>query len=294
MKNFLRVILTLIILTLGIFIGINYNEYRGLIESNNLVINTLNNNTIIEKEEHNSYSNNENNVSNIENDFIITFKEEENVAKTPKGYIAITNKRNVPAIESKNNPESAKKIENELLKISDTMWTNVNENADEYALDMDEYLESNSEIGVSYIISTGWKNDKIITFNIETIGSMGGVTWDGYEGYNFDINTGDRLTLKSIVSDYSQFTTFLAGKMEKSIKEQGLLDDVKEYISMEEGTTIEDKLIEYEDSGNWYFEDDKLVIAMPKYSIGYGAMGTIITNIKIEDINKYLKDNYKF
>ena len=30
MKNFLRVIFTLIILTLGIFIGINYNEYKEL------------------------------------------------------------------------------------------------------------------------------------------------------------------------------------------------------------------------------------------------------------------------
>ena len=290
MKNFLRFIFIIIILAVGIYIGINYNEHRRTIENNNLV----NNNNVIEKEENRSYSNNENTVSNNENDFIITFKEEENVVKTPKGFIAITNKRNVPKIENKNNPEAAKKIENELLKISDAMWNSVNKNADEYALGMDEYLDSNSEIGVSYIISTGNQNDKIITFNIETSGSMGGVSWDNYEGYNFDIDTGDRLTLKSISNDYSKFTKFITGEMEKSIKEQGILDDVKEYISMEEGATLENKLIEYENSGNWYFEDDRLVIAMPKYSIGYGAMGTIITNIKIEDINKYLKDNYKF
>ncbi len=289
MKNFLRFIFVIIILAVGIYIGINYNEHRRAIENNNL----LNNNNVIEKEENRSYSNNENTVSNTENDFIITFKEEENVVKTPKGFIAITNKRNVPKIENKNNPEAAKKIENELLKISDAMWNSVNKNADEYALGMDEYLDSNSEIGVSYIISTGNQNDKIITFNIETSGSMGGVSWDNYEGYNFDIDTGDRLTLKSISNDYSKFTKFITGEMEKSIKEQGILDDVKEYISMEEGATLENKLIEYEKSGNWYFEDDKLVIAMPKYSIGYGAMGTIITNIKIEDINEHLKDKYK-
>ena len=289
MKNFLRFIFVIIILAVGIYIGINYNEHRRTIENNNL----LNNNNVIEKEENRSYSNNENTVSNTENDFIITFKEEENVVKTPKGFIAITNKRNVPKIENKNNPEAAKKIENELLKISDAMWNSVNKNADEYALGMDEYLDSNSEIGVSYIISTGNQNDKIITFNIETSGSMGGVSWDNYEGYNFDIDTGDRLTLKSISNDYSKFTKFITGEMEKSIKEQGILDDVKEYISMEEGATLENKLIEYEKSGNWYFEDDKLVIAMPKYSIGYGAMGTIITNIKIEDINEHLKDKYK-
>lgn len=289
MKNFLRFIFVIIILAVGIYIGINYNEHRRTIKNNNL----LNNNNVIEKEENRSYSNNENTVSNTENDFIITFKEEENVVKTPKGFIAITNKRNVPKIENKNNPEAAKKIENELLKISDAMWNSVNKNADEYALGMDEYLDSNSEIGVSYIISTGNQNDKIITFNIETSGSMGGVSWDNYEGYNFDIDTGDRLTLKSISNDYSKFTKFITGEMEKSIKEQGILDDVKEYISMEEGATLENKLIEYEKSGNWYFEDDKLVIAMPKYSIGYGAMGTIITNIKIEDINEHLKDKYK-
>ena len=293
MKNFLRFIFVIIILAVGIYIGINYNEYRMESKEKISAANTTNDNIAIEVEKNNS--NNTNNTDiNSKNDFIITYEDEINIAKTPKGFIAITNKRNVPAIESKNNPESAKKIENELLKISDTMWTNVNENADEYALDMDEYLESNSEIGVSYIISTGWKNDKIITFNIETGGSMGGVSWDNYEGYNFDIDTGDRLTLKSISNDYSKFTKFITGEMEKSIKEQGILDDVKEYISMEEGATLENKLIEYENSGNWYFEDDRLVIAMPKYSIGYGAMGTIITNIKIEDINKYLKDNYKF
>lgn len=289
MKNFLRFIFIIIILAVGIYIGINYNEHRRTIENNNLV----NNNNVIEKEENRSYSNNENTVSNTENDFIITFKEEENVVKTPKGFIAITNKRNVPKIENKNNPEAAKKIENELLKISDAMWNSVNKNADEYALDMDEYVDSDSELGVSYIISVGKQNDKIITFNIETIGSMGGVPWDNYEGYNFDIDTGDRLTLKSISNDYSKFTKFITGEMEKSIKEQGILEDVKEYILMEDGATLENKLIEYEKSGNWYFEDDKLVIAMPKYSIGYGAMGTIITNIKIEDINEHLKDKYK-
>ena len=63
---------------------------------------------------------------------------------------------------------------------------------------------------------------------------------------------------------------------------------------MEEGTTLEDKLIEYEESGNWYFKDDKLMIDMPKYSIGYGAMGTISTDISVKDINEYLKDEYKF
>lgn len=289
MKNFLRFIFIIIILAVGIYIGINYNEHRRTIENNNLV----NNNNVIEKEENRSYSNNENTVSNTENDFIITFKEKENVVKTPKGFIAITNKRNVPKIENKNNPEAAKKIENELLKISDAMWNSVNKNADEYALDMDEYVDSDSELGVSYIISVGKQNDKIITFNIETIGSMGGVPWDSYAGYNFDIDTGDRLTLKSISDDYSKFTKFITGEMEKSIKEQGILEDVKEYILMEDGATLENKLIEYEKSGNWYFEDDKLVIAMPKYSIGYGAMGTIITNIKIEDINEHLKDKYK-
>ena len=208
MKNFLRFIFIIIILAVGIYIGINYNEHRRTIENNNLV----NNNNVIEKEENRSYSNNENTVSNTENDFIITFKEEENVVKTPKGFIAITNKRNVPKIENKNNPEAAKKIENELLKISDAMWNSVNKNADEYALDMDEYVDSDSELGVSYIISVGKQNDKIITFNIETIGSMGGVPWDNYEGYNFDIDTGDRLTLKSISNDYSKFTKFITGE----------------------------------------------------------------------------------
>ena len=100
--------------------------------------------------------------------------------------------------------------------------------------------------------------------------------------------------LKSISNDYSKFTKYIADEMEESIESQGLLDDVKEYISLEEGTTLEDKLIEYEESGNWYFKDDELMIDMPKYSIGYGAMGTISTNINVKDINEYLKDEYKF
>ena len=294
MKNFLRFIFILIILAAGIYIGINYNEYRRAREDNTAVASNINDNTANETAENNSNTNTENTVIDSKNDFIITYKDEEKIAKTKKGYIAITNKRNVPTIESKSNPEVAKKIEKELIKISDKMWNDVNENADEYAVDMDEYLDSNSEIGVSYIISTGFKNDKIITFNFETIGSMGGVPWDGYSGYNFDIKTGERLTLKSISNNYSKFTKYIADEMEESIESQGLLDDVKEYISLEEGTTLEDKLIEYEESGNWYFKDDKLMIDMPKYSIGYGAMGTISTNINVKDINEYLKDEYKF
>mgnify|MGYP002626570574 CR=1 FL=1 len=290
MKNFLRFIFILIILAVGIYIGINYKEYRRAREENTVAANNINDNIANEIAEKNSNTNTEKTDINSKNDFVITYKDEEKIAKTKKGYIAITNKRNVPTIESKNNPDAAKKIEKELIKISDKMWNEVNENADEYAVDMDNYLDSNSEIGVSYIISTGFKNDKIITFNFETIGSMGGVPWDGYS----DIKTGERLTLKSISNNYSKFTKYIADEMEESIDSQGLLDDVKEYISLEEGTTLEDKLIEYEESGNWYFKDDKLMIDMPKYSIGYGAMGTISTDIKVKDINEYLKDEYKF
>ena len=286
MKAFLKLLLKVIILFLIIIVGVYIGMQYGF-KIHNSDINEVNNLTENEKID----SDNDSNVS--QNGFIITYEDEEYIAKTKKGYIAVSNKRNLPNIKNKNNQEVADNIKNELVKISDKYWDSVKEQSDEYVLDHEDYINDDTDLGVSYIYNSGFKNDKIISFTLTTEGSMGGVGWSGYEIYNFDITTGELLSLKDIVEDYDKTIDFITFEMEKHVKAEGLYDGVKEYVGVMEKTTLRKRIEEYIDSGIWQFEDDSFIVTMPKYSIGNGAMGLITCSIDIKDMNEYLKTDYQ-
>ena len=288
MKNFLRFILLILTLIFGIYLGYKYNENIGRFidkdkaDDINIADNTeliKNTNTIIENDE----------ISNL----IITFEDEEYISKTKKGFIAVSNKRNIPKIKSKNNQKAADNIVKELIEISDNYWDAVKEQSDEYTTDQGDQIKNDSDIGVSYIFSTGFTNDKIISFVLETSGSMGGVGWNGYEVYNFDVNTGEKLLLKDISIDYSETIDFISSEMEKHVKAEGLYDGVKEYVEVMENSSLRQEIEKYMDSGIWYFENNSFKVSMPKYSIGNGAMGIITCSIDVKKINEYLKSEYK-
>ena len=239
---------------------------------------TLNNNSNQDKINNKTNNNNQSKEEENTNSYTINYKEETYTTKNKEDIENTNNKRNVITIENKNNPNAASLIENKLNEISDKMWEEIKNMAD------DSNENSSTGLGVSYLIETGEITNNRLTFIVNTVGSFGGVSWDNNEGYNFDATTGILLKLTNLgtgVFDYiynQSITQIEKNNTESSCLEEDWKDRVKTELNKD---------------GNWYFTKDGIKVIFPKYSLACGAEGSKFINISKKDINSYLNDQYK-
>ena len=118
-------------------------------------------------------------------------------------------------------------------------------------------------------------------------GGFGGVSWASKQGFNFNSQTGDILSLSDITKDNAS-KEYILNKVynyldkEASNENNCLFDDYKEKAKEE-----------INKEGNWYFTEYDLVIVLQKYSVACGAAGVKEINIPKDEINNYLKEEYK-
>jgi hypothetical protein len=156
---------------------------------------------------------------------------------------------------------------------------------DQIATLNEEGTPDEEEYGVNYGV-IDYSNKKIVTFVIMTTGSMGGVPWNEEEGYSFDRTTGNQLTLNDICMNETKCKDFLLDyfllQLKNDERYENLYDDYK--------TTVEKDI--YKD-GNWYLNDEGLVLIVPKYEISDGGAGLFSYTIPYNIINDYLNEKYK-
>lgn len=226
-----------------------------------------------------------NNKENLEKSaFEITYKEETYISKNPSEYVISTNKRNLPVIAStKDSLESVANIITDILTdISNAGWTSVKLQADDYSNDLFREKEENLNLGIEYLFNTGVITDNRLTFNLTM---SGGFLSSEYTGYNFDAKTGELLTLDKISKDVES-----ANKLKQTIKDEvnNYIKNVNIYDDISDLDSEISKLIST--NGNWYFKDNCIEIALPKYEVSPGLIRIEINNSKI---NEFIKDEYK-
>lgn len=223
-----------------------------------------------------------------ETEISITYTEEKYNTTNKKGIEITKNTRNIPDIKYSSNQKIADKIEKSLIEFSNKEWnSNILPAAKETA-EEGPFAESTEPegLGASLKFSNLPIHNKRITFNLILEGGFGGVGWFNSYGYNYDITTGELLTLKSITNDYSKLMTDLNSEVNRQlniIKKETEIDDISEEKLKSLITT----------TGNWYFTEDGLLIIFQKYEIADGATGPITIEINKDFINKHLKDEYK-
>lgn len=225
----------------------------------------------------------------LPNKIVITYTEEKHNTKNKKGIIITENIRNIPSITFSSNQKAADKIEKSLIEFSDNEWNNnilivAKETAEE-----EPFAESTEpeSLGASLLFSNTPSHNQRITFNLGLEGGFGGVGWVNSYGYNYDLTTGELLTLKTITDDYQTLIKDLTAEVERQ------LNIFKKEFEIYE--VSETELIGFiTKTGNWYFAEDKLIIIFQKYDIADGATGPIVIEIDKEFINPHLKDEYKF
>lgn len=266
----LAILITVVIMLL-VFIGllltgiVNINIDNKIKETNNNIINNEPKKDIL---------------------FDITYMEEEYNTKSDDGKIVTNNKRNIPVIVSKDRPEVANKIVSYLTKESDEFW---NSNVKPMA---DQMIETNIQtdlLGVTHMFSTNLINEYIISFQLKTDGSFGGVSWNSISGYNFDAQTGELLSLNDIMSNADDFIAneckddiiTIAKSSEKELNENWENEFKNHIINNTKG---------------YYLKKDGISIVFNKYEmeeiLGF-LYGFYNINIPKENINNYLKEEYR-
>ena len=271
-NNIIIVLLVIIILLMASFLA--------LILNNRLNITT-----------NNSNNNNDNNLNVeekvLENKYVIKYEEEVKEFKNSSGKVIIRNKRNYPIITNDANQLAADKISKYLTDISNEDWKSVN-NIDSN----DEFVENyHDEVGVSYTYNTEESNKKYLSFKYITSGGMGGVSWSGVSGYNFDYETGNLLEINNIMNynnAQNDLYEYIISAIEKEHPPETLWhDDISGYWK----DIVKKDMFS---QGSWIFTNSGIRVFFGKYSLGPGSTGVIEVEIPIEEINKYLYDKYKY
>ena len=292
-KNSLIIVLVVIILGLGGYITYdkfftnkenNENKEFVQVNENTNQLNTQTQSSNSQKQSTNNIeqsNNSENKTSNTSDyDLKISYKTEKYEIKDSKSNeIVVGNERNLPVIESTKYKQSASKIVNYLTKVSNKDWDDLKEQSDE----LKENEPDIRNVGVSYLFDTIRKTDNYVTFAYNMEGSLGGVSWVGIWGYNFDVKTGDILEFDDVINSNNSKDDFYnyAIKELKSLDEDGF-EDWKD--------TVKKDLFK---TGNWYFTDDEIVFTFDKYSLGPGALGVVVVKVPYQDANQYLKSEYR-
>lgn len=203
--------------------------------------------------------------------FDISYKEEEYRKKIDGTEYEIINKRNLPIIKSNQRQDIADKITENLKKISDDFWNNsiIPQTNDSNIKD--------KGLGANYMMKDVYMTKSFISFEFNSSGGFGGVSWDNTLLKIYSTKTGDELTFSEIAKDEKEFTSYIK-------------KELREYLLKNYASTYNENLI---DEYSWNINGKGLSICYERGKMGSLADGTIIISFTFDEINEYLKDEYK-
>ncbi len=229
-----------------------------------------------------------NNAQEKEDDtIIISYSTEKYTSVNENGLTITENSCTYPKITYKTNQTIADKIEKSITQIIDNEWQLVKESAEETAL-ASENSSTDDVLGLGADIQlTNYTNNKFLTFYISIEGQFGARSYIDYQGFNYDIQTGELLTLKDITNNYQKLYNIIT---EKYNEEKNKLE-LEEVEILYEPTPEElEKMIN--ESGTWFFTEDGLEISLEGITLGYTPWLEIV--IDKEEINDLLLNEFKY
>lgn len=214
-------------------------------------------------------SNNENikDGNTLKKQFNVTYKEKtvKEIAVGDAKYICI---EKVPIIEGVNS-YIASKIEKHLNKIYEDTWKDINtQNTDSEIKGILTGINESSpyNIGFTQSYAVILINDSVVTFQHNLDGGIGGVSWAKSTGVSFDINTGDVINIKDIITSKDSYLNICKKEALKQLKN----DERFNYLDKGYETVINEEI----EKLRGYFTKDGIICAeIEKYEISDGASG---------------------
>ena len=136
-------------------------------------------------------------------------------------------------------------------------------------------------------VTTARADEQILSLRDDTYQYTGGAQGMFYrEGINFDAQSGKRLGLRDIISDWDNFALEASACVIYYLKEhygEELFDD---YIQNVEAMWIEDA------EPDWYVDATSIVIVLQEYFVGPYSIGAPEIHLSYVDFCHYIKDSY--
>lgn len=273
-----------ILVAISIFVGIKLGKesVNDSTDSNQVIENITTNNIIDTDNAIREVSADNKTNKNLKYD--VSYSTEHFSSYNENNEKVCESERNIPTILNNNNPDSAKVIESDLRTIMDDVWENeVKKTSEEVKIRVD----GDRILGVKYFVNMEYQTSRIITFSIKLDGDFGGVSWNRYELYSYDAQTGELLTLNNIGSDAENLKKQIVEKTKDvTTVNQILIDDT--------GNVGIDKLLieKMQSHGNFGITGDGMHINYQKYDIANGAAGIVEVVLEKDIANKYVYEKY--
>lgn len=150
-----------------------------------------------------------------------------------------------------------------------------------------EETEELSGYNLYQTVSVARSDERMVSLLEDTYQYTGGAHGVSYrEGINFDSQSGKRLELQDIFSDYENFKEDAIDRIVYNLKESYGEELFEDYIETVEG------LWENDMSPEWYADGSGIVIVLQEYSVGPYSIGTPEIHLPYSEFQQYIKEAY--
>lgn len=191
------------------------------------------------------------------------------------------------------------KIEKEIADRYSKVWEDINkQTSDDYIKELLKHMNENSQnnggyapedIGFHQTVKVIYLTNKIVTFQTILEGGLGGVGWGSTSGVSFDLQTGDVIEVKNLVTSKDKYIETCKNYAYAELKKDSRYPEVIEMHGDEYEGIINsaiDKL------GGYFIEEGIVCAEIPKYSVASGASGEFKFTVPYSAVKDYINTKY--
>lgn len=197
------------------------------------------------------------------------------------------------------NSDIVQKIENYIKDYYNTVWEDINsQTSDDYIKEIltgyNEYSLKNpdykyDDIGFNQSCRDIFLSTKILTIKLELTGGLGGVSWNTTSGVSFDINHGNVINIKDIVTSKDEYISACKKYAMEQLKNDSRYAEVIETHKDDYESIIYEAI---EKMGGYFVRDGIVCAEIPKYEIASGGAGEFKFIVPYAAIKDYINIEY--
>ncbi|MBR4260945.1 MAG: DUF3298 domain-containing protein [Clostridia bacterium] len=191
---------------------------------------------------------------------------------------------------------AANKMEKYLNDWYSKVWKDINaQTEDDYIKELLNQMSENSneygpeDIGFHQSYKVIYLTNKLVTFQHILEGGLGGVSWGSTSGVSFDLETGDIIENKNIVTSKEKYIEACKKYVFDELKKDSRYNEVLEMHGNEYEGIINSAI---EKLDGYFTEDGIVCVEIPKYSIASGASGEFKFTVPYSLVKDYINNKY--
>lgn len=242
----------------------------------------------------NNTNNNNTSNANLKDSFKIRFDTRGVRNITVEGASFVCNEDD-PDISGISN-SAAEKIEKKIVEIYAEVWKDINsQTEDDYIKELLTQMNKNSgeygpqDIGFLQSCEVIYLTDNLVTLLTSLQGGLGGVSWGRSTATSFDLETGEVIEIKNIISDKTKYIAACKNAVYKELKE----DERYKLVLEMHGKDYEGIINSAIEKLDGYLAADGIVCAeIDRYAIADGASGEFKFTVPYSAIKDYVNMQY--